>query len=68
MPFCRRIQSRQASQMPVNRLHPATGAILPLRFVVESGSPSRTLHSILVTRAPSASAEEFTARKSRQRW
>jgi hypothetical protein len=51
-----------------NRYQPVMGAILPLRFVAQIRSPSRTLRSIPVTRARSASAEECTARRSRQRW
>ena len=68
MPFCRRIKRQQASRMPANRRPPVMGAILPLRFVVQIRSLSRTLRSIPVTRARSAAAGNCTTRRSQPRW
>ena len=53
---------------PANRLQPVMGAILPLRFVAQIRSPSRTLRSIPATRAQSAAAENCTTRRSQPRW
>jgi hypothetical protein len=47
---------------------PAGHGRLPLRFMAQIRSPSRTLRSIPATHARSASEEECTARRSRQRW
>ena len=56
-----RMQRRQASRRPANRLRPVMGAMVPRRLPARIRLPSHTPRSIPATGARSAAGEKCTA-------